>query len=589
MQRLTVLILAIAVWAVCPAILSAQDAVTPWPDGELVQFERGPGGYISLTKLVLVLILLWLWISATDWVNTDTQLQEHNSNLWNSLMVFPFVFCMILLWFIPLFIIGYLLLLTAYAVPLMLYVKMRNEELPPHEQVMTRSHIRFWWAMKLRKVGIKIAAELEDEDQGPPLEFEAQGAETARDDAANLLKARQSIGFVHSRELFADAIDFHARGVMLDCGQSGAAVKFDVDGVWHNRPALDRERADLIVAVIKTIANLNIKNRKDRQEGAFRIRYKNLTTNCTINTGGVKTGERIFVSFSQRGPVFKEVTELGMRTKMKEQIQEQLKVENGFVLISAPASQGFTTTFDLVVKLADRFLRNYSTLEDEAANSEKIENVEIATYNKADGETPLTILEGVLRRYPDVLIVRDLFEGDTVNAICDQTKQNRGVIAGINAEDCAEAVARVLMLKNTDPAKFGGALTAVLSQRLIRKLCEGCKEAYKPPPKLLQQLKLPPAQVKAFYRPRQGPPPEGEPEICPKCHGVGYRGRTAIFELLVVDDQFRQVTAQRPKVDVLRQAARKAGMRTLQEEGIVLVAKGVTSLNELQRVLKASG
>jgi type II secretory ATPase GspE/PulE/Tfp pilus assembly ATPase PilB-like protein len=103
---------------------------------------------------------------------------------------------------------------------------------------------------------------------------------------------------------------------------------------------------------------------------------------------------------------------------------------------------------------------------------------------------------------------------------------------------------------------------------------------------MLQKLGIPGGRVEAFYRPPQ-PPAEGEKrEICPECIDVGYLGRTAIFELLLVDDTVRKILAASPKLDLLRQAARKAGMRSLQEEGIVLVAKGVTSLAELMRVLK---
>jgi len=125
---------------------------------------------------------------------------------------------------------------------------------------------------------------------------------------------------------------------------------------------------------------------------------------------------------------------------------------------------------------------------------------------------------------------------------------------------------------------------AVVNQRLIRKLCEFCKEAYAPPAQVLQQLGIPEGKIQAFYRPRQ--PTEENPEICPECGGIGYVGRTAIFELLVVDQAVRKALATSPKLDLVRQAAGKDGLRTFQEEGLVLVAKGVTSLPELIRVVK---
>jgi len=120
---------------------------------------------------------------------------------------------------------------------------------------------------------------------------------------------------------------------------------------------------------------------------------------------------------------------------------------------------------------------------------------------------------------------------------------------------------------------------------LIRKLCEDCKEPYAPAPQVLQQLGIPEGRVQAFYRPPQ-PNADEHREPCEKCGGIGYYERTAIFELLTVGDAVRRVLTENPKLEPLRQAARKDGMKSLQEEGILLVAKGVTSLPELMRVLK---
>jgi len=178
------------------------------------------------------------------------------------------------------------------------------------------------------------------------------------------------------------------------------------------------------------------------------------------------------------------------------------------------------------------------------------------------------------------VVVRDLVNAETVRMLCDGASDGRLIVSAIRAKDCAEALLRVLALK-APPAEFAENVTAVLSQRLVRKLCEHCKEAYVPTPQTLAQLGIPQGRVDVFYR-----PPQHAEEPCAACSGIGYVGRTAIFELLVVNPAVRKAVASNAKLEVLRQAARKAGMRTLQEEGIVLVAKGITSLPELSRVLK---
>ena len=127
----------------------------------------------------------------------------------------------------------------------------------------------------------------------------------------------------------------------------------------------------------------------------------------------------------------------------------------------------------------------------------------------------------------------------------------------------------------------------LMNVRLVRKLCEKCKEAYPPPSEVLKQMGLPPGRIESFYRtPTKPIDPKHPDEVCDQCQGIGYLGRTAICELLVVDDSIREVLANQPKLDLLRNAARKAKHRTLQDEGLLLVARGVTSLQELLRVLK---
>jgi type II secretory ATPase GspE/PulE/Tfp pilus assembly ATPase PilB-like protein len=168
--------------------------------------------------------------------------------------------------------------------------------------------------------------------------------------------------------------------------------------------------------------------------------------------------------------------------------------------------------------------------------------------------------------------------------MCREIVEDRLMISTIRAKDCADATLRVLAL-DVPPLEFAKAVYGVLCQRLVRKLCESCKEAYQPAPQILQQLGIPEGRIPAFYRPRPADPDRPK-EICDKCNGIGYYGRTAIFELLTVGDNTRRIIATNPKIDLLRQAARKDGMVSLQEEGVLLVAKGVTSLPELMRVLK---
>ena len=346
--------------------------------------------------------------------------------------------------------------------------------------------------------------------------------------------------------------------------------------------------ADPTLEVLKTLAALNPADRRNRQAGQFGVETDGKKYDCRFTSQGTETGERAVLLLEGKKLQFKTLEDIGMRAKMIEQLAELLRSKEGFIVLSSVPAGGLSTTFDLALMSTDRFIRNFVGVEEVGKRERDIENVPITTYDAAAGETPDTVLPKLIRTYPDVFVVRDLVNAETVSILCEQVrKEHRLVLASVRAKEAVEALLRVLVLK-VPPAEFAANVTAVLNVRLVPKLCEKCKEAYAPPPDVLQSLGLPPGKVSAFYRPPTKPiDPKHPDKKCEACRGIGYVRRTAIFELLVVDDAMRQILGSTPKLDLLRSAARKARHRTLQEEGVLLVVRGVTSLPEVMRVLKA--
>jgi type II secretory ATPase GspE/PulE/Tfp pilus assembly ATPase PilB-like protein len=329
---------------------------------------------------------------------------------------------------------------------------------------------------------------------------------------------------------------------------------------------------------------LNPQDRQSRQEGTFAAEFKSVRYTATLATQGAPTGERAVVQFEEKKIRFKTLEQLGMRPKMQEQVKELLALPKGFLLFSALPANGLRSSMGVILHCTDRFTREFAAVEEESNRYEPVENVAVTTYSAAQGQTPADVLIKLFRMEPNVVIVRDLVNAQTVSMMCREIVEDRLMISTIRAKDCADAILRVLAM-DVPPLEFARAVSGVLSQRLVRKLCESCKEAYVPAPEILKQLGIPEGRIPAFYRPRQ-PDTEKPKNICEKCNGIGYYGRTAVFELLIVGDNVRRIIATNPKIDLLRQAARKDGMVSLQEEGILLVAKGLTSLPELMRVLK---
>jgi type II secretory ATPase GspE/PulE/Tfp pilus assembly ATPase PilB-like protein len=561
-------------------------ADTAWPT-EDAPFRRGPGGYLSIPKIVFCWLLFVLWVRTTDWVNQDVQQNRQSYSFWNSLVFFSFALSFILIWVIPWFWLAALLIVAAYSAPLTTYIRTRNKPLPAERRVMTRQHLRYVLSQNAALVGITISAERQDpRSLGPPVTFKAKGGKTERDDSANQLMARQSPGFAPARQLVADALHNRADAVLLDYTADGVASRLQVDGVWHNHEPFDRAEGDAMLAVFKTISALKPNERRAKQEGAFDAEFEKTKLNCKIISQGTATGERAFLQIAEVKKPKRTFEELGMRTKVEEQLRPLLDSPQGIIIYSAPPGGGLSTIMDAGIRALDRFMRDAVVVEDAGRREQEIENAAVTTFNGAAGETPMTVLPKLARAYPNIYIVRELNDAETVKFLCEQTGEGRLSVGGVRAKEAAESLLRILMLKV--PAKsFAPAVIGAVNQRMVRKLCEKCKEAYEPTPELLKQLGLPAGRVTALYRPPQ-PNPEDKkpPPPCEECSGIGYIGRTGLFELLVVNDAVRQALVKQPKLETVRLAARKAGMRLLQEEGIALVARGVTSLEELMRVLK---
>ncbi|HWB08095.1 MAG TPA: ATPase, T2SS/T4P/T4SS family [Pirellulales bacterium] len=548
-----------------------------------------------LAQMFLYLFLYICWVYATDWVNQDRYFRKQSRN-WNVAMFLPFILAFLFTGFLchPFvslitlsvsFWIGYFIHLLAFLIPFITYVVKHNRAVAIEDRVFTGPHIRRWTATRLQAIGIKVRSEqLGVDDVGPPIKLTARGGATDRDNNVNLLTARQAPGFLPARELLAQALDNRADSVMLDYSQQSVSVRFQVDGVWHPGENMEREPGDMLLAVLKVLCALNPNERRARQQGVFGAEYQGRKMAPRFMSQGTQTGERVLIQFPDPDVRKKRITDLGMREKMWDDLRPVLESRTGMVVLSAPPGAGLTSLVHAVLLGMDRYTRGFVGVEDVAAKDVEVENVPITTFNAAAGEAPLTVLPKLIREYPDVLVVPDMKDADSAELLCDQTGLDRTVITTARAKETAEAVLRVMMLKMPGQ-KYADALKAAVNVRLIRKLCEKCKEAYAPPPQLLQQLGIPQGRIQALYRPPT-PNPDQPQEPCKHCRGIGYYGRTGIFETLIVDDQVRQALLKKPQLDVVRQAARKAGMRTLQEEGLLLVVTGVTSLPELQRALK---
>ncbi|TWT96967.1 Type II secretion system protein E [Botrimarina colliarenosi] len=561
---------------------AAVSGIDEWDDEHSIYRQSEPS--VSWIKLLPVVLLFWVWVRSADWVNRDAQIFSLGFNGWNAAMVAPFVIAFLVMLLIPNYVIGVVLLSLAWLVPFVAYAVHHNKSVEPHQTVFTGSWFRYQLSEVGNLVGLKIGSEKKaDYLRGPDVDLIARGGDE-RTDQANLLTARQSPGYVHVKELVADMVIRGSNRVLMDYSAEVVSTRHMIDGVWHEGEARDRESGDVMLAVMKQLANLNVSERRKKQDGEFGAGFGKKKYTCEVTSQGVKTGERVVVSLrggtSQSG--FSTLEQLGMREKLREQWLRIMNSERGVIVFSAMPEGGLTTSVDVSLLDTDRLMRDFMSVEEVSDPQADIENIPQNFYDAAKGESPAKLIPSLSRKYPNVWVVRDFVDVDTAKLMMDEVELDRLVVTTCHAQDAAEACLRMLK-KKTPHKEFAQGVIGVLNTRLIRKLCTACRVEYEATPALLKKLGIPAGKVAKFYRTPKG---EEIDKPCKVCSGLGFKGRTAIFELLEPDDQFRQKLMKEPKIDVLRKAARAAGMRTLQEEGILLVAKGATSLQELQRVLQ---
>ena len=433
----------------------------------------------------------------------------------------------------------------------------------------------------------------DDDENLPPIEFTAAG-DTPEQREEILELVEPSPGFLPMAHFCVDIIARDSAVTVLDFTVQKVSIRFQIDGIWQPGPTFEREAGDFMLASLKQLAGLDYRERRQRQEGSFKTVYQKRGQKFTVVSQGVKTGERIAINLDYKRPPMETAEELGMRASMKKQIAATLsdpELKN-FLTIGYPNGNGYTSAWRGIIGCADRLTRDFYVIQPkERGNSEEIINIFPWEYDPEVGETPLSSIADLLLKQPDVLAFPDLDSGELIDQIVDLSiNQSIPLFTRNPGKHCLDGLLRVLV-KKPNIAKFVKHLDAVAAMRIIRKLCNSCKMAFAPAPKLVHQLGLPQGRIAELYRPFIHHPDmvdEDENPIppCPECSGIGYKGRTGIFEFLKVTDELKAAIIQKPQLKHLQAVAEAGGHVSMKMEGIVLIAKGITSIEELQRVLK---
>jgi len=389
--------------------------------------------------------------------------------------------------------------------------------------------------------------------------------------------AAESDGYVPACDLVAAAVRDRAAAIVFEAGPQGVAVKFDVDGVARPAPPLDKAAVGGIVGVLKGIAGFDPKQRGS-QTAAVVAMIEGKSWPCTVGWQRAASGERVEVRIDKMRPKFKTLADVGMPSAVIARVQEILKLESGLLLLATPRGGGLPTLFDGIVTAADRLLRDFVVLEDAAAPRSEIQNLRPVRWDSRSGSQPVAALDAALREYANVITTCDLEDADLAKRLVAQAGEGRLVIVGLRAADAADGIARLIGW-GVDPQAVGRVLLGAVGSRLVRKLCPQCRQEFFPAVAALERLGLDPDVDVTLCRPaRSG---------CSVCTGTGYLGRTAACEL-AAGPTLQAYVAKSADAGVLRKAAAKDGMVSVRQDAIAKAARGVTSVEEVQRVFQAS-
>jgi type II secretory ATPase GspE/PulE/Tfp pilus assembly ATPase PilB-like protein len=549
---------------------------------QIPNMTRGPGMYVNLIKFVPVLLIFLMWAWTTYWADDDAkELNNVKFETWNSVIFFSGLLGLILVWAIPAYPIGLTMLLLLYFVPLFIYIYVRNGMVPDDAKVLTPYHLGEVMNGLLVKMGMKAMfnrGETSVDRAGPPIVFVGKSQGSAKEDPTRVRQAEESRSYMSAKELVYDAVLRRATDIHLEPTSDQLSIRYRIDGILHAAEPFDRPTGDAVVNVFKVLAALDISEKRKPQDGSFGAKLEGRDLEFRVATSGSKSGEKMVMRILDNASGVQRLDDSGLRPKLVTEIRNLVTQPHGMFLCCGPTGSGKTTTLYACLREIDRFQKNIITVEDPIEYH--LDNITQMEINQKSGQTFSGSLRSILRQDPDVIMIGEIRDQETATIACQAATTGHMVFSTVHANDTVTALFRLLDL-GVEPFMIASALTAVLGQRLVRVLCENCKEPYKPKPEFLKKANLPIDKVDVFYR-----KPAEPQEVCPQCGGTGYLGRVGIFELLVITEPMRDMIRENPSINAIKAEARKNGMIYLQEDGLRQVIQGKTSIDELLRVVK---
>ena len=407
------------------------------------------------------------------------------------------------------------------------------------------------------------------------VEIEKEDEETPID---QLMHATEEAPIVKlANGLIYEAVSMGASDIHIEPFEKKVIVRYRVDGVLRIYHQLPVNVKDSLVARYKIMSNLDIAEKRKPQDGRIRIRIENKKIDLRVSTVPTVYGEKVVMRIQEAEKYLNvKLEDLGFEPDDLEKFRNAIWKPWGMILVTGPTGSGKTTTLYSALMERNHPDVNIMTAEDPVEVS--IPGINQVQVNERIGLTFSSVLRAFLRQDPDIILVGEIRDHETGDIAIRASLTGHLVFSTLHTNDAPTTVTRLTDM-GIEPFLVGSSLILVVAQRLIRKLCPNCKQPHDIPKEALVRLgliKSPDEDIVIYKASEKG---------CEVCNNTGYKGRTAVHEIMEIDEELRKLIIKGGTADDIRDLAVKKGMRTLYQSGLLKVKKGITSLEEINRVL----
>ncbi|MBN1788127.1 MAG: Flp pilus assembly complex ATPase component TadA [Sedimentisphaerales bacterium] len=529
------------------------------------------GAYISIVKIVVFLISIFAWLPLITWINEDTEKVNTDIQKWTTIIFLAGVLGALIWLIMPIFIIGLPIYIIAVGTSAVLYIMHRNSIVDEYEKILTVNHIKSLMTNEEKLI----------EQASKGLVFVTANNNKV---PAPLPKTAEFSGFKTSQDFFSDAIWRRVSDVALTPASQQYHVHFIIDGVMEKQEPLERDEAEHFIRYLKNLGDLDVEEKRKPQTGRFSVVKDGLSYVWEVTSAGTTAGEQIKLKRRTGQSLFK-LPDLGLTASQLEQFQSLRDGPKGVFIVSGPKKNGVTSTLYALMQNNDPFLNNINILEKNPIA--EMANITQVVYSLSDTGTTSYAekFQFMLRTDPDIIGVEYCEKKEIARLACSAGRDKKPTYVTMESNSVNEAIGKWMQLIGDRNAAIN-YLVGVSNQRLIRKLCEHCREPYEPNKDMLKKFNIPAEKVKQFYRPGQVKHTKrGKPIRCEYCQGTGFLGREAIFESIILDNETRKLLKQAKSTADIANILRHARMLYLQDQAIRKVAAGQTSINEVVRAL----